>query len=298
MDAFQKVPLSTLELDGIVDLDTKLGSCSAQEILATLMLHSHDPIKMQQVLNALNADHERWDSFAMGPALPRNNQIADPGTLACLRDLWTGWNANTLYLLTPDAQTARSFKALAKGWECTDIAIYPPRFARYLTNIRTSRSHLVSIYWQKTVYFTEEMDFSATYDLAPLQFEYLQPLHQCSPQGLVAGLFLRYGRERIHAPTILQDLQAHSQLWYSFVVGPALPTMHTELANCLRGLSTLPDYYWIDCLYLWSRSLGAAEQLRALSQNWRCKSVDILDRPETARLLALPKGPPIVVVSW
>lgn len=298
MMSFQKVPLANLELNGIVDLNAKLSSCTAQEIVATLMLHSHHSSTMQRVLNDLNAHQQWWDSFVIGPALPTRSQIADPGTLAGLRDLWAGWNCDTLYLLSPDINAVRSLKALAQGWGCTDLTVYPSQLSRYCTGMRTRRCHLVSAQWQRAVFLTEEMDFSATYDLAPFQIEQLPQLRDCFPQMLVAGLFLQNGRKHLPAPTALQDLQAHSHLWYSFVVGPVLPNADTELENCLRGLRSLLDYFWIDTLYLWSRSLGAAEQLQTLSQNWRCTSTTILDSPETARLLALPKGPPIVVMSW
>jgi len=298
MVSFQKGSLTNLELNGIVDLNAKLGSCTAQEIVATFMLHSHHSSTMQQVLNDLNTHQQWWDSFVMGPVLPTRSQIADRSTLAGLRDLWAGWNCDTLYLLSPNINAVRSLRTLAKGWGCTDITVYSPQLSRYYIGIRTRKCHLVSAWWQRTVVCTEEMDFSATYDLAPFQIEQLPQLRDCSPQMLVAGLFLRNGRKHLPASTVLQDLQAHSHLWSSFAVGPVLPNANTELENCLRGLRSLPDYFWIDALYLWAQSLTAAKQLQTLSHNWRCTSTTILDNPETARLLALPKGPLIVVVSW
>lgn len=300
MIPFQKLNLSKLKLDGIVTFDTKLGSCSAQEIIATLLLHQQNPLTMQRVINDLAAHWNWWDGFVSGPALPTTDQGADPGSLACLRDLWTGWNADTLYILAPNAITARSLRALAQGWNCTRIDVYPIRF-RFEQLFKRSRirgQHLVIAHWQRTVFMAEEMDFGRTYDPTSPQFDRLPQLSECSPQLLAAGLFLRHGSEKLHAPSILDDLQANSQLWYSFVSGPQLPSADIELEHCLRGLCGLPDNFSVDCLYIWSRSRAAAEQLQVLSQRWRCKSATILTSPETAKLLALPKGPPVVVVSW
>lgn len=99
MIPFQKIPLTKLQLNGIVSFDVPLGSCSAQEIIATLMLHQQAPLTMQRVLNDLAIHWKWWDGFVSGPALPTTDQGADPGALVCLRNLWTGWNANTLYVL-------------------------------------------------------------------------------------------------------------------------------------------------------------------------------------------------------
>jgi hypothetical protein len=298
MTPFQKLPLANLQLNGIVSFEAKLGSCSAQEIISTLMLHQQNPLIMQRVLSDLAAHRNWWDGFVSGPTLPTTDQGPDPGSLACLRDLWTGWNADTLYLLAPNASTARSLRALAQGWNCTHIDVYPIHFEKLFTRARVRGQHLVIAHWDRTVFMTEEMNFSATYGSTSPQFDRLPQLSECSPQLLAAGLFLRHGSEKLHAPSILDDLQANSQLWYSFVSGPQLPNANIELEHCLRGLCGLPDNFSIDCLYIWSRSRVAAEQLQVLSERWRCKSATILTSPETAKLLALPKGPPIVVVAW
>jgi hypothetical protein len=298
MTPFQKLPLANLQLNGIVSFEAKLGSCSAQEIISTLMLHQQNPLIMQRVLSDLAAHRNWWDGFVSGPALPATDQGPDPGSLACLRDLWTGWNADTLYLLAPSASTARSLRTLAQGWNCTQIDVYPIHFEKLFTRARVRGQHLVVAHWQRTVYMVEEMNFSATYESTSPQFDRLPQLSECSPQLLAAGLFLRHGSEKLHAPSILDDLQANSQLWYSFLAGPQLPNANIELEHCLRGLCGLPDNFSIGCLYIWSRSRVAAEQLQVLSERWRCKSATILTSPETAKLLALPKGPPIVVVAW
>ena len=298
MIPFQKLNFLKLELDGIVTFDTKLGSCSAQEIIATLMLHQQNPLTMQRVLNDLAAHWKWWDGFVSGPALPTTDQGADPGSLGCLRDLWTGWNADTLYILAPNAITARSLGTLAQGWNCTHIDCYPIRFEKLFKRSRIKGQHLMVAHWQRNIFLTEEMDFSATYELTSPQFDRLPKLRECSPQVLAAGLFLRHGSDKLHAPSILDDLQANPHLWYSFVAGPQLPSADIELEHCLKGLCGLPDNFSIDCLYIWSRSQAGAEQLQILSQRWRCKFATILTSPETAKLLALPKGPPIVIVTW
>lgn len=263
------------------------------------MLQQPDPITMQRVLYDLSCHWNWWDAFVTGPRLPATEQVADPGTLVCLRDLYTGWNTDTLYVLAPNAQRARSLKTLAKGWNCTEVIIHPPETVQYLVGKHLRGRSLVSAHWQRPTLLDEEFDFATTYDLTePLQFDDLPELGKCSPQVLIAGLLLKHGSERFHAPTILKDLQSYPQWWYSFVAGPPLPNSTTGIANCLSGLCSFPDYWWTDCLYIWSRSQEAAIQLKALGQNWSCKIATILDNSETARLLALPKSPPVVVLSW
>ena len=296
MIPFQKISLTEVQLSGIVSFDAPLGSCSAQEIIATLMLHQPAPLTMQRVLNDLAVHRQWWDGFVPGPGLPPTHQGAAPGSLVCLRDLWTGWNVNTLYILAPDASATRSIVKARQGWGCADMVSYPIHFKK--PSSRVKGQYLVIARWQPTVSLTEEMDFATTYDLSAPQFDHLPRLSECSPQVLIAGLFLRHGSERLHAPTILTDLQANSDLWYSFVAGPRLPSTNMELEDYWSSLCGLPDYFWVNCLYIWSRSQAAAEQLKRLSQNWRCQSATILGSPETARLLAIPKGPPVVVVSW
>ncbi|MGI0484879.1 hypothetical protein ACN4EK_05525 [Pantanalinema rosaneae CENA516] len=293
---FQKISLTELQLNGITSFDVPLGSCSAQEIIATLMLHHSAPLIIQRVLNDLTTHLNCWNSFLLGPGLPSTNQGADLGTLVCLRDLWTGWNANTLYILVPNAPAARSLVKARQGWGCSDVVYYPIHFRNHSSQIKGQ--YLVMARWQQTVFLTEEMNFATTYNLSSPQFDPLLPLGECSPQALVAGLFLQHGSQRLHAPTILDDLQANSELWYSFVAGPRLPSTNMEIEDCLSSLCGLPDYFWIDSLYVWSRSRAAAEELQILSHQWKCRSATILDSPETARLLAIPKGPPIIVISW
>lgn len=268
--------------------------------MKALMLQQPNPITMQQVLSDLSRHPDYWDAFVTGPRWPTTEQVADPGTLVCLRDLFIGWNTDTLYVLAPTAQRARSLKTLAKGWNCTEVMIHSAESVQHLVGKYLLRGQsLVSAYWQCPALVHEEFDFDTTYDLAePVQFDGLPELGKCSPQVLMAGLLLKHGSEKFHAPTILKDLQSHPQWWYSFIAGPALPNSTTGIANRLSGLRGFPDYWWTDCLYLWSRSQDAAIQLKALGQNWSCKTATILDSQETARLLALPKSPPVVVLSW
>lgn len=298
MNPFQKRTLSDTGLDDILNLQTDLVHCTAQQIMATLMLHHPDSPTMGQVLRDLSHQPDWWDAFAMGPPLPTTGQAADPAALVCLRDLGMEWNTNTLYVLARGHQSARSLKAMAQTWNCTQITLLPTQLTAHLLG-RRRRQSLVAAYWQRSRFMTEEMDFATTYDLTqPPQFDPLPQLGECSPQLLMAGLLLRHGSQRFCAPTILQDLQTHWQWWHSFVWGPALPNLETGLANRLQVLCGLPNVWSGDCLYLWSRNRDAAIGLQHLSQSWACKTATILDSPETARLLAIPKGPPVVVVFW
>lgn len=299
MNPFQKRNLSDTGLDGILNIQTDLVHCTAQAIMATLMLHHPDSATMGQVLRDLSHQPDWWDAFVMGPPLPTTDQAADPAALVCLRDLGVEWNTNTLYVLARSHQSARSLKTLAQTWNCTQTAILPTQLTAHLLG-RRRRQSLVIAYWQqRSRFMTEEIDFATAYDLTqPPQFDQLPQLGECSPQLLMAGLLLRHSSQRVCAPTILQDLQTHWQWWYSFVWGPALPNAETGLANRLQVLCGLPNVWSGDCLYLWARNRHAAIGLQNLSQSWACKTATILDSPETARLLAIPKGPLVVMVSW
>lgn len=296
MVPFHKISLADLVIDGIVDANNLLEACSAQEILAALMLHHPNPKLMQRVLADLGAHQNWWNSFVMGLSLPSTDRGADPGSLVFLRDLWTGWGANTLYLLAPFSEQARSLQNLAKTWECTEVKVLSPQFVRFLLGIRTMRHHLLALRWERTVFMVEELDFSATYGTALQTFEESLRLSECLPQTLIAGL-LRCDLKEDITSRIVDDLYAHADLWYSFLPGPQLPSDATELANCLRVLSTLPAHYSFDCIYIWSRGLEEAETLKRLSQTWNPKAATILSSPENSRLLALPKGPPVVTIS-
>jgi hypothetical protein len=160
------------------------------------------------------------------------------------------------------------------------------------------RHHLLVARWERTLFPTQEMDFTTTYGATPQGFEQSQRLSACSPQSLMARLLLRRSIEERRALKIMDDLQLHADLWYSFILGPQLPKAEADLANYLRGLFTLPFNYSVDCIYIWSKNSQAAERLKILGQAWECKTATILSSTETARLLALPKGPPIVVISW
>jgi hypothetical protein len=296
MVPFQKIPLSNLVINGIVDFSKQIEECSAQEILAALMLHHPNPKLMQRVLTDLSTHQSWWNGFAMGPALPSTKNGADPGSLVYLRDLWIGWGANTLYLLAPFSEQARSLQNLAKTWECTEVKVFPPKLTRYLLGMPTMRHHLLVLRWERTVFMVEEVDFATTYGTASQLFEGSLRLSECLPQTLIAGLLRCELKEGI-ASRIVDDLYARADLWHSFLPGPQLPSDATELTDCLRVLSTLPTHYSFDCIYIWSRGLEEAETLKRLSQTWNPKATTIFSSPETSRLLALPKGPPVVTIS-
>jgi hypothetical protein len=297
MVPFQKIPLSNLVLNGIVNFNKQLEECSSQEILAALMLHHPKPELMKKVLSDLSSHQNCWNSFVMGPSLPSTDRGADPGSLACLRDLWTGWGGNTLYILVPFSDEVRSLQNLAKNWAYTDIKILTPQFVRFLLGMQTMRHHLLVVYWERAIFLTEEMDFGTTYGFSSQQFDRSLPLSECLPQALVTELLFQWELKKVGSSKIVDGLQTHADLLHSFIAGPQLPKNEAELTNCLRGLSTLPSNYSADCIYVWSRSTEAAEHLKLLSQTWDCKAATILSSPETSRLLAFPKGPPVVVIA-
>lgn len=108
------------------------------------------------------------------------------------------------------------------------------------------RHHLLVLRWKRTVFMVEEVDFATTYGTASQPFEGALRLSECSPKTLIAGL-LKCDKE-VHTLKIVDDLYAYTDLWHSFIPGPQLPHDATELANCLRGLSTLPTHYSFECI--------------------------------------------------
>lgn len=298
MDQFQLPLASELELDGIFDLGQPISDCSAQAIMAALMLRQRNPILVQEVLADLSECRDGWKSFVAGPALPKTDAEADPGNLTCLRDLWMGWNTNTLHILARNADTARSLKALAEAWDCSEITIHPPKRTKRLVGM--TRHSLVSISWEQPTLRREETDFEETYEqfTSPTLFDSLLRLGKCSPQKLMAGLLLRTDAADFPASTILQDLQAQFQWWRSFIVGSPLPNSKMGLSNSLSVLQKLPSCWCNDCLYIWARNNEAALHLKALGQTWSCEAIVTLEGVDAARLLALPDAPPIVVMSW
>jgi hypothetical protein len=210
---FQKMTLTGLRIEGLVDFNKKLEQCSAQEIIAALMLHHPTPEVMQRVLTDLSIYRDSWNSFFMGAALPSTNKGADPGSLVCLRDLWTGWGGNTLYLLTSFSREARVLQTLARNWGCTEVKVLPPKLTGFLVGMRTVRHHLLVARWERTLFLTEEMDFATTYGATPQGFEQSLRLSACSPQSLMARLLLKRGLEQRRASKIMDDLQLHADLW-------------------------------------------------------------------------------------
>lgn len=255
MVPFPKLPLSNLVIDDIVDFSKQLKELSAQEILAALMMHHPNPELMQQILTDLSGHQSWWNGFALGPALPSTKDGADPGSLVCLRDLWTGWGGNTLYLLVPFSNEGRSLQSLAQNWGCTEIKVLPPKFTSFLVGMRTMRHHLLVVRWERTIFLTEEMDFATTYGFAPQPFDRSLALSECLPQALMTELLLKWDLKKVRTSKIVDALQTHADLWYSFMAGPKLPKNEAELTHCLRVLATLPSGYSADCIYIWSRNL-------------------------------------------
>ncbi|MDX2239273.1 MAG: hypothetical protein NW224_01205 [Leptolyngbyaceae cyanobacterium bins.302] len=108
MVPFHKTPLTDLVIEGIVNGNKLLEECSAQESFAALMLHHSHPELMHRVLSDLAVHQNCCNSFVIGLALPSTKSSADPGSLVFLRDLWTDWGVDTLYLLAPFFKKARS----------------------------------------------------------------------------------------------------------------------------------------------------------------------------------------------
>ncbi|HEY9663440.1 MAG TPA: hypothetical protein V6C65_33755, partial [Allocoleopsis sp.] len=269
-------PDNSPDLD-LLDMELPLASCSAQEIMAALMLRHHSLILMRQILTDLEDHAEMWESFVLAPALPSADSVADAGTLVCLRDLHSSWNADTLYVLTRNADTARSLQSVAQGWNCSDITLYPPKRVKRLAGV-TGAKRLISMRWtfRKTV--EPGINFDHVYQSkgSKLVMDEMATLEDCTPQQLIAGLIIQADSNSFHAPTILEDLEYHSEWWRSFVLGPPLPNTKTGTTNRLNVLQQLPKTWCDDCLYIWAWDNDVTTNLRSLAQEWHSDNITII----------------------
>ncbi|MBW4474312.1 MAG: hypothetical protein KME45_28655 [Stenomitos rutilans HA7619-LM2] len=281
------------------DLELPLACCTAQEIVAALMLQHHNTRLMQQVLTDLEANAHTWDAFLLAPSLPTVDSSADRGSLMCLRDLQTCWNADTLYILARNANTARSLQTIAQAWNCSDITLYPPKRMKRLTGVEGAK-RLISTRW----HFPENIETRIDFDQIPHPdspkwvLDEMTVLEECSPQHLMAELMIKADSKCFHAQTILKELQDYSHWWRSFVLAPPLPDTKTGMTNRLNILQQLPTAWRDDCLYIWAWDDTAARNLRLLAQNWYCGEVTAIAGDEAARLLNVPNASPIIVVRW
>jgi hypothetical protein len=282
--------------EGLLDFELPLDACSAQEMMAALLLQQRDPLTMGRMLEDLEEHSQLWHSFCSYPAFPTKPRPSQPGTLACLRDMGQGWTANVIYLLAVDQSAAITLSRLARQWPGAKITNSSLSQTRRLVG-NHDQSRLLMVEWNYPRLAPPELEAIYHLDEPPDLIVEDRLLGRCSTQQLVVGLLLAASGADFYPPMILKDLQAHPQWWYSFLVGPRLIGRNRVQQPPLQVLQQLPDFWSNDCLYIWTRSDEAAKQFQTLSKSWLCE-VEILKSPQASRWLDLPDAPPIVVMSW
>lgn len=281
----------------MLDLNQPIGSCSAQDLAAALMLHHRDRARMERILLDLACNRENWRAFVLGPALPTEADKPHRALLDCLRDLGLGWRAETLYIVSPDDKAARRLRLQAKRWGCSEVTQYSQAQSQQFGLIG---GILSAMRWSAPLSSPSQIDYNALYSTedAPILLDNTRSLGECSAQTLMAGLMQRGQFRQFDPHLVLEDLQRHSILWRSFVFGPQMPASPTELGGCLELLSWLPDEWGGDHLYLWAWDGADAIDLYRLSDRWQCDEVRVFEDEAAAQLLGLLKAAPVIVASW
>lgn len=281
----------------MLNLNQPIGSCSAQDLAAALMLLHRDRDRMERILLDLACNRDNWQSFVLGPALPDKPGEPHRGVLASLRDLGMGWTANTLYILSPDDKAAKRLRLQAKRWGCSNVMQYSKEQSQQFGVI----SGMVStMHWSAPLSPPGNTDYNALYSTEnlPILLNATRSLGESSAQTLMVALMLRAQFHPFDPHLVLADLQAHSILWRSFVFGSALPDPQVGLCRPLELLSWLPDEWGGNHLYIWAWDSSDAIDLQRLCDRWQCDEVQVFGDEAAARLLHLPKAAPVIVASW
>jgi hypothetical protein len=293
------LPLNSEEI-GFLDLEEPVGICSAQQIVAALMLHQRDRSVVERLLGDLDANQSCWDTFMSGPALPTVSATRDRGILTCLRDIGICWNTTAFYILAPDMTAARALRSKTRRWGCTKPVIHTTDQTKHWVG-EEWEGFLVSMQWQQSTVNAQDLDFDLIYDAVepPTLPDPDDAVGELSPQALMARLMMGGNQsDRLDAEAAVHDLYDHLVWWRSFVVGPNLHDQKTGNRHRLKSLQWLPNGWHYDCLYIWARDSRSAMHLQKLCRQWGCTEAEIVADSETARLLNLLQAPPIVVASW
>lgn len=288
----------------MLKLHQPIDICSAQDLIAALMRQRYvhcvpsqtTRSTMERVLQDLETHRSHWQGFVLGPALPTTDWHYASGALVCLRDLGLGWNADTLYILSPDQAAAESMRTIAKHWDATEITTYSAARTQHLV---AQTGVLTAVRWQASVEPAKKTDYLSIYSHEPpILLEQAQLLQNCSAQSLVAALMRRGQFGRFDPQQVLADLHTHASTWRSFLMGPELPEWGADLEGCLEAMVWLPQEWGGDHLYVWAWDEADAMHLRSLAQRWRCDQTRIIDGIVAAQLLNLPNAAPIVMFRW
>ena len=296
MSDFGLNPTTPIDLDkSPIDLRRPLRVCSAQDIFAALMLKHPNRSLMQQVLANLYEHPMEWKSFFLGSYPIESSQDLSSGGLACLRDVRLGWNADTLYILSPDAASAKTLQSRSRIWNGL-VTVHSPEQTLALT---AADGVLLTLYWQPEQ--SEKRDYLALYDsgLPPTLPSAHGAVCTCTTQMLLATLMHRGQPGLIDDPhTVLNDLYSHCHLWRSFVPSSASFDRKTSSQGVLRGLPTLPNAWYADRLYIWAWEESDIFELRELAERWDHDQFQVYDECEAADLLNLPEEVWLVEISW
>jgi len=131
----------------MLDKQKSVADCSAQELVAALMLQSiGDALDSEQVLHDLYDNPHLWKSFWMGPLLPLDDGPAEPLMLLFLRDLAQFWHASTFYILAKDKFCVKALEELGFQWHCDTIRVISGRQAGRLLGDFNNEC-FVLVYW-------------------------------------------------------------------------------------------------------------------------------------------------------
>ncbi len=124
-----------------------VGECSAQELIAALMLRAgFNEFYPKDVLFDLYAHPELWISFVMGPHLPAPSDTRLFGLLIVLRDL-KRWHADTLYVLSRDDECVFPLVDMGKSWGCDDVEVIDRKRTGHLMGMSPSPAPIVVYWW-------------------------------------------------------------------------------------------------------------------------------------------------------
>ena len=290
----------------LLDLNQPIDSCSAQDLMAALMLQRYVPYAdpqitratMERVLLDLNAYPYLWQSFVMRTALPTTDWWYASGALLSLRDLGLGWNADTLYILSPDIDAAEGVQLLASGWDCTEITTYSAKQTQYLSSCLKD-GVLTAARWRSSAEPSRKTDYVSVYSSAPpIVFNQPLPLGECYAQTLMAALMMRGEVGRFQPQRVLEDLHAHRSTWRSFMMDSGLPEFGADLQASLDSMAWLPQEWGGNYFYVWAWDVADAMYLQSLRDRWQCDEVWVIDGIEADQLLNLPNAAPLVIFAW
>jgi len=125
-----------------------------------------------------------------------------------------------------------------------------------------------------------------------------KPVGLCSAQELAAALMLQGRFNNFDPDQVLADLDAHRELWISFLMQPPLHISGFFPFGTLITLRDLPRRWHADMLYVLTQEQACIQPLVELSRSWCCDEIEVIDSDRAGTLISRSPASPIVAFWW